>query len=202
MKPIRRKRAPDLHGLPPFKITELYEGRELRLSRCSYGEGHEHVLREFLYDHNILEGEEEATTYKVVNINTGEARTFEANREITVTLTPVLADYDDAASALCCWLPDDDAAESEALVAANLMVDCLILLDTTTPHAEWAQEVLELFEALPRNYRHPVFRMMDEESGRFRNYTTGEAWHWKLRRTRNHPEYGKRLFAVLAGGAA
>ena len=130
------------------------------------------------------------------------------------TPTPTPTTYDDAAVDVCLWEPaysmmDDPALDlGNVLSAASVMVDALILLDTTAlvsdaqTEAAWMQEVLEIFEALPRRYRRSVFTTLDEGPGAFRNYTTGEAWHWKARRTRNHPHYGRRLFAVLAGGAA
>ena len=40
-----------------------------------------------------------------------------------------------------------------------------------------------------------AFWMLDETPGRWgSNYPT---WHWKLRRTRNKPEYGRKMFATF-----
>jgi|10_taG_2_1085330.scaffolds.fasta_scaffold06255_5 hypothetical protein len=115
--------------------------------------------------------------------------------------------YDDAVSALLQWEAEEPAThrdargmrEANAAVAGHMLVDCLILLDTDQPESEWKREVVELFECLPVRLRSSTFRLLDEGPGAFRNYTTGPAWHWKLRRTRNDSTYGKRLFEVLAG---
>lgn len=66
-------------------------------------------------------------------------------------------------------------------------------LDATGPIEEWGEEVLNLFDG--KSYM--FFRTLDEKPGRFGYEHQGKEWHWKLRRVRNHPTMGKRLFDGL-----
>jgi hypothetical protein len=115
--------------------------------------------------------------------------------------------YEQAVSALLQFEPEEPVnhrdkhhvQESNAGIAGDILVDALILLDTDQDEGEWLREVVELIECVPARLRSLTFRLLDEGPGAFRNYTSGPAWHWKLRRTRNHPVWGARLFEVIAG---
>ena len=70
---------------------------------------------------------------------------------------------------------------------------------------EWAPEVLALLRAVPLRHRKAVFRLLDggKRAGpSYYGYTfpvNGQevGWHWKLRRVRNDPQWGARLFQLL-----
>lgn len=71
---------------------------------------------------------------------------------------------------------------------------------------EWASEVLTMFAATPARHRQRLFWLLDggaEQGGPvvfgYTRQVQGRAveWHWKLRKVRNHPSWGPRLFEVL-----
>jgi hypothetical protein len=58
------------------------------------------------------------------------------------------------------------------------------------------ETIPELFAALqiaPME-RYAVFQLLDEKPG---NWSDRNDWHWKLRRVRNAPDIGRRLFATF-----
>ena len=73
------------------------------------------------------------------------------------------------------------------------------------PDADWMGDVVALFQAVPLAHRYRVFWLLDEHPARWGwkrecPYSGAEReWHYKLRRVRNAPTVGTRLFDVLGG---
>lgn len=75
----------------------------------------------------------------------------------------------------------------------NKVVDGILALGQPEDFYGHCEAILKLFEAVPRRYRADVFWELDSRYGFYRRYND---WHPYLRRVRNHPEWGKKLFAL------
>jgi len=119
-----------------------------------------------------------------------------------LTINPKAA-YSAAKLNLCAYAPVEHPAfdpthEMQVWELASLLVEVLALLDTDSmPEAAWHEEVLDVLKLVPLKLRARVFSALDERPGVFGYEREGQEWHWKLRRTRNHTIYGRRLYKEL-----
>jgi len=89
---------------------------------------------------------------------------------------------------------------------ADTAIEVLAHVSTDRPMASWATDVLAVLMAVPLRHRSALFWLLDGGTGQcgpgWYGYTRevrGKEveWHWKLRRLRNDPAWGPRLFKLL-----
>lgn len=96
--------------------------------------------------------------------------------------------------------PSQKAHQTRYFKAARMLVD---RLESFPDSPDNHNEVLRIFESVRAELRASptvladAFWIMDNEPGRFGRYPGGR-WHARLRRVRNTPEFGRRLFAMWA----
>jgi hypothetical protein len=71
--------------------------------------------------------------------------------------------------------------------------------------SEWMEDVRGVFLAVYPHSRQRLFALLDEGATTYGATcdVNGEPveWHWRLRRTRNHPVAGPALFKIVLGAA-
>lgn len=96
--------------------------------------------------------------------------------------------------------PAQKSHQKRYLKAADILVD---RLENFPDGPDNHLEVLRIFESVQRDLKlasdtlADAFWVMDSQPGRFAHYPSGR-WHARLRRVRNTPEFGRRLFALWA----
>jgi len=93
---------------------------------------------------------------------------------------------------------------SDLIDDAFACVEWLAHIDASGNLDTWAPKVLSMFAgwSLSAAYVYRLFRELDGGVDRYGHLcwiseTEQREWHWKLRRVRNDPTWGLRLFEVL-----